>query len=262
MVATIPNPALDAFVARISPEIIFAEVLVRKVAEGFDLRHAADRDVSTTELTSADQLRQIAQFTGDTQFRPLKTAPTLQRGWRFAARTTSELDGALQCLYPNGIVDWFAAQNPSPPVTHYRDFAARQSGMYRVTDLLSDEQVAHIARAGCHERFCLKQRLWTVKGLSPERTSAKSLIPCLEPCAVLLEFARSAARIEQRVTHNVLLTLDELATATIALDLLAETARTDGRVADFSAPNNGMRAQWVFEKLKTFLSQDDEHEGK
>ena len=262
MVSAIPNPALDAFVSRVSPEIVFAEVLVRKVSEGFDVRHAADRDVSTTRLVPVEQLREIAQFTEHKQFRPLKSAPTLQRGWRFLARNASELEEALQCLYPNGIADWFEAQDPSPTVTHYRDFTARQTGMYRVTALLSDEQVVPIARAGCHKMFCLKRRLWAVKGLAAEEIAAKSLIPCLEPCAVLLEFARVVARIEQGEKHDVPLTLDELATVVTALERLAGTPHPDARAGDVSAPDTGLRAQLVFEKLKPLLATNDEYEDK
>src|SRR5687767_2540149 len=110
MVSAIPNPALDAFIARVSPELIFAEVLVRKASNGFDLRNAVDRDVVSLRLASTDELREIAQFTEHKQFRPLKSAPTLRRGWHFYARNSSELEFALQCLYPAAIVDWFAAQ--------------------------------------------------------------------------------------------------------------------------------------------------------
>jgi hypothetical protein len=221
-----------------------------------------DRDAPTTRLVAVEQLREIAQFTEYKQFRPLRTAPTLQRDWHLHTRDASELESALQCLYPGGIADWFAAQHPNPPVTHYRDFTGRQTGMYRITASLRDEQVAHLACAGCHERFCLKQRLWIVRGLAPEESSRKSMIPCLEPCAVLLEFARVIARIEQREKHNVTLTPDELETIVIALGRLVAASDTGAREADFSVPGNRRRAQWVLEKLEPFLAKDDEHEEK
>src|SRR5688572_15033529 len=248
MVSAIPNPALDAFIARVSPEIVFAEALVQKIPEGFDLRHAADCHAPTLRLVSADQLREIAQFTEHKQFRPLKSAPTLQRGWRFLARNASELDHALQCLYPGGIADWFAAEQPDPPITHFKEFTGRQTGMYRITASLTGEQVANVAQAGCHRLFCLKRRLWTAKGLPPDKASEKSMIPCLEPCAVLLEFARVAARIEQREKHNVALTVDELTTVGIALDRIAQTPRVETREADFAAADNRRRAQWLVQK--------------
>jgi hypothetical protein len=260
MVSAIPNPALDAFITRVAPEIVFAEVLVRKVPTGFDLRKAADRDAPSLRLVSTDELREIAQFTEHKQFRPLKSAPTLRCGWHFLARNSSELEFALQCLYPAAIADWFAAQQPNPPITHYRDFTARQTGMYRVTAMLNDEQVAHVARAGCYKRFCLKQRLWTVEGLPADNAADKSLIPCLEPCAVLLEFARTVARIEQRERHTVPLTSDEFATIAAALELTIEWPRAGLHEADFAAPDNPRRARWLLEKLKPMLTKKDKHE--
>jgi hypothetical protein len=134
--------------------------------------------------------------------------------------------------------------------------------MYRITAMLTDEQVTDIARAGCGKRFCLKQRLWTVKGLGSDEPSAKSLIPCLEPCAVLLELARVVARIEQGEKHNVPLTQDELATIAAALKQWTEIPCTDTRAADFSAPDNRLRAQWVYEKLKPLLAHNEDYEDE
>jgi hypothetical protein len=261
MVSAIPNPALDAFVARIAPEVVVAEVLVRQTVEGFDLRHWSDRDATSLRLASVNDLRDITQFTEHKHFRPLKSAPNLQCGWRCVARNSSELEFALQCLYPGMLADWFAAQQPNPPITHYRDFASRQTGMYRVTTMLSDEQVAQVARAVCHKRFCLKQRLWTVEGLPPDNATEKSLIPCLEPCAVLLEFARTVMRIEEQEKCSLSLAPREIETLTAALEQVAQRPRADMREADFAAPDNPRRAQLLLNKLKPFSAMKGEREN-
>ena len=120
--------------------------------------------------------------------------PNLRAGWLCRAASDAELEAALDQLYPGAIADWFAAHQPLPPVTHYRDFTARQSGMYRITTMLADAQAAQVTRVCCDARHCLKRRLWTAPGLAPDAADAKSLIPCLEPCAVMLEFARKAVR--------------------------------------------------------------------
>jgi hypothetical protein len=250
MVSAIPNPALDAFAAQIGAELVLAQVLVRRDTDTFPLQHVDDRDEEQLRDVLVAELRDIAQFTAAKQFRPLKSAPNLQRGWRFVARSVSELGFALDCLYPGAVADWFATQQPAPPVTHYREFTGRQTGMYRVTALLSDEQVAQVARAGCHRRFCLKQRIWTVEGLPAETISEKSLVPCLEPCAVLLEFARTVARIEQKEKEAIAMAPDEIETVRAALDHAAEIARRDSREADFSAAENPRRVQWMLEKLR------------
>ena len=259
MVSAIANPAFEAFVAELRPEMVFGEVLIRKNADGFQLCHAQDREVAELRETDLTELRQLAQFTSANQFRPLKSAPTLRRGWRFATAHSPDLEMALQTIYPGAVADWFAAREPNPPVTHYRAHTSRQSGMYRITTTLTDLQAARVARAGCDRQFCLKQRLWTVEGLEPDRAEAKSVIPCLEPCAVLLEFARTATRLEQRSTP-VMMSPEEVEVVVAALE------QRDGRLAttreaDFSAPQNPRRVQLILEKLTSAFVTRDEHKN-
>lgn len=262
MVSALSNPALDALVARIAPELVFGEVLIRKTAAGFELSHAQDATASSLRTVTLGDLRDMAQFTSAKQFRPLKSAPTLQKGWRFIAPSSRALEGGLSCLYPGAVADWFAGQQPEPPVTHYRDFTSRQTGMYRITTMLSDEQVATVARACCHERFCLKQRLWTVEGLATDTVPEKSLIPCLEPCAILLEFARTAMRLEQQARCGLSWAPGEMATCAAALEQMAARPRADLREADFTAPDNPRRAQLLLEKLKPVLATKGEDENR
>jgi hypothetical protein len=195
----IVNPALEAFVAEMGLELILAQVLISTSGCGFELRHVEDRQRAAADLklVTTTELRKLAQVTGTGDFRPLKSAPNLQTGWRLVAGDTDELDFALQQLYPNAIADWFAARQPAPPITHYREFTNRQTGMYRITQHLTDSQAADVIRGCCERRLCLKRRLWSVAGLAADSLGAKSLIPCLEPCALLLESARKAARVGQ-----------------------------------------------------------------
>ena len=254
MRSAVPNPALDAFVKQIAPEFVLAQALVQKVREGFAMTHVSDREAQSLHDVTAEQLRDIAQFTSEGKFRPLKSAPTLQRGWRFIAHDSSDLNDALQCLYPGAIADWFAAQCPMPPVTGYRAFTGRQTGMYRVTATLSDTQVEQLARACCAAEFCLKQRLWTIEGLNCEQDAGKSAIPCLAPCAVLLEFARTAARIEQQDKRAISFAPAELETCMAALEHAAESPNDELREADFSAPENPRRVRLVLEKMRTLVA--------
>jgi hypothetical protein len=193
------NPALNSFLASFEAESILAQVLIRRVGTAYDLRHIADREASAEaiELVAVAALRALAQFTAADAFRPLKTAPNLRRGWRVLAENETVLELALNHLYPGAIADWFAARSCPPPVTSYRQFTARQSGMYRITTMLSDEAAASVIRACCHIDSCLKRRLWSVEGLAPDAPDQKSIIPCLEPCAIMLETARKEARLEQ-----------------------------------------------------------------
>lgn len=196
----IENPALKEFAAQIGSELVLAQVLIRRSGAGYELRHVADRDAAAESLRviKRNEARLLAQYTAAGAFRPLKSAPTLQRGWRMVLSGDVELEAALNQLYPGALADWLAARMANPPVTNYRDYTNRQSGMYRITTKLSDAQAANVIKTTCDKEFCLKRRLWTVAGLATDPAAEKSLIPCLEPCAVLMESARKAVRMEQQ----------------------------------------------------------------
>ena len=92
--------------------------------------------------------------------------------------------------------------------------------------------------ACCHRRFCLKQRLWTVGDLRPDEAKEKSLIPCLEPCAVMLEFARQAMRLEQDDKASVVLSFGESEALRVELKRSLDAPKSGEREADFSSPAN------------------------
>lgn len=242
MISVVVNPALEALVARVAPELVFGQVLLQRHGGRFALRHEADRGADGLREITIQELRELAQFTERGAFRPLKSAPTLRRGWQCVAQDAAELDAALRHLYPGAVADWFAARQPSPPVTHYREYTARQTGMYRITTMLDDAQVAQVARAGCHREFCLKQRLWTVEGLPPDAAAEKSELVCLEPCAVLMEFARAVMRIEQKGAEAV-----SVSGSAAPFDQAGGIGVREG---DFSSPLNPRFQQWRLEKAK------------
>lgn len=249
------NPALAAFCAAISSELVLAQVRVRRLAAGFELRQVADEKVAADglRLVPLNELRALANQTAAGEFRPLKAAPNLRSGWLCRLASEAELELALNQLYPGAVVDWFATQQPLPPVTHYREFTGRQTGMYRITTMLTDVQAAQVIRACCDARFCLKRRLWSVPGLTPDVADAKSLIPCLEPCAVMLEFARKAVRIEQEENKPTLtLAPSEVASILDALETALAHPPAGQREADLSAANNPRRLQLLREKLQGF----------
>lgn len=226
------NPDLAAFLEAFEGELVFGQALLQRAERGFTLRHVHDRAAApgTLRLLTVDALRPLAQFTAEGVFRPLKSAPNLAAGWRAQASDAAELYLALAALYPGAAPDWFAALSDNPPITSYRKFTARQSGMYRITTHLNDATAGAAIRACCHVDFCLKRRLWSVDGLSSDRAEEKSLIPCLEPCAVLLEFARKVARWEQQG---------------MAASVESETS---GGETDFDSPTNLRRLRFLAEK--------------
>ena len=246
------HPALQAFLAQIGRELVLGQALIRRVEPGYEVRHVADRDRAANTLRELrlTDLRELARFTASGAFRPLKAAPSLPAGWLLRVKDDAAFETAMGQLYPGTIADCFAAQSPSPPVTNYREFSNRQTGMYRVTTMLDDGQAAQVTRACCHKNFCLKRRVWTVNGLAPETVEGKSLIPCLEPCAVLLEFARKAMRMEQEQKLKLEVSPSEAVTLAVALRTALAHPDSTLREADFNAPGNPRRIQLLLEKIQ------------
>ena len=226
------NPDLRAFLAAFDREMVFGQVLVRRFEQGLELRHEADREADTVCLTrlNGTELRDWAQTSEGGAFRPLKSAPYLRTGWRAQAADGEALELLLHYVYPGAVADWFAAQGSEPPITSYRQFTARQSGMYRITTMLDDAVAGAAIRACCHVDFCLKRRLWSVEGLPSDAVEEKSVIPCLEPCALLLEFARKVTRLEQKAVI-------------VSEEPVAEVAESN-----FDAPNNPRRVRFGLER--------------
>ncbi|MDX1952828.1 MAG: DR2241 family protein [Verrucomicrobiota bacterium] len=226
----------------------------------FELRHQEDLTEDPNSLSEADlkELRKIADFTASGQFRPLKSAPNLRKGWKHLTSTLPALEIALNILYPGALADRHALLTNRGKPTDYRPFTARQTGMYRITTMLSDEQAAASVRACCHLRFCIKQRLWTVPNLPVDPAEEKSNIPCLEPCAVMLEFARKSMRIVQEDQLSAEVSFSDAETIFAALEKIAVQPSTSIREADFSNPGNGRRAQLVLEKLRPMLKAKTE----
>ena len=167
MTAGFRSPALQWFVQQIGDELLVAQVLVRRENGGFELRHVADREVSSDKLTlqPPEGAHGTAQVAGGWLVPSPQISPNLRRGWLILAKSDLELETALNGIYPGFIPDLFAVRTSRPHITHYREFTNRQTGMYRITTFLTDAEAFAMAGKCCSARYCLKQRLWTVEGL-------------------------------------------------------------------------------------------------
>ncbi|EEF58175.1 DR2241 family protein [Pedosphaera parvula] len=254
--ADLENPALKHFIAQIGTELVFAQVLIRRSDGNYHLRHVEDREQLAESLRELrlPEVRSWAQHTEAGAFRPLKSAPNLKRGWRLVVADAEGLGMALDAFYPGAIADWHAVRAGNPSVTDFREFTGRQSGMYRITAMLNDAQAGRVIEACCNRKFCLKQRLWTVAGLGADSVETKSLIPCLEPCAVFMEFARKAMRMEQQEKLRWDLAPDEVKTLEAVLKEGVNQTDASLREGDVGAANNPRRIQLVLEKLKPLLT--------
>lgn len=247
----LPSPAIRWLLNRHSDSFVFGQVQVKRDGDRFCLRSTADRDRPEELLRDlpVSGLRQLAQFDELGEFRPLKSAPDLRTGWVCFALGEEQLELALDQLYPGGVVDAWSSRVDPPPVTQYRDFVGRQTGMYRVAQNLSAADVSEVIRASCGVRQCLKRRRWTVEGVEEDSPDAKSEIACLEPCAVFLECARRAARLAQDEPAAMGLVEQDRAVLEAALQQVLSAPAPGVRAGDLGHPLNPRRIGLLLEKL-------------
>lgn len=188
------------------------EVAIRHAADGFELRHWAD-GAGCRILTGPAAAREIARYDAEGNYRPLKSAPNLQRGWLLRVADLAELRLALDFIYPAMIGTWLAAQRGRLVPVDFRETAARQSGMYAVVKKMRAPQAdALIGRFCRSDGGCLKTILWRIEpgapvstlppmkfdlafdqvtGARDESASRPIPLPCAEPCNLLIAAARA-----------------------------------------------------------------------
>ncbi len=249
------HPALQALIGELDPEAVVGQVRIAKEDEGFVLAHQEDAPGPADGLSplSLRQLRETALRDSSGRFRPLRSSPDLRRGWIFHARSSRQLGRALEVLYPGCLGDWQAGGSPVP----YREFARRQTGMYRIAARLDDSAALETAKACCHSSHCLKKRLW--KASSEEERPArpeKVELVCREPCALLLELARRRRRLDQEEQAAFSIPRSERETLLRALEHWERAPGRRIRAADFSQAEAPRRIRLLRERIRAAGDQE------
>lgn len=153
--------------------------------------------------------RHLAKLDAGGQFRPLKSAPTLAGGWLLELADIAAVREALDYFYPAAVALWLRAQQGRLPVTHLRETLNRQTGMYRVTGLITDAEAATLVRDACAPDKCTRRILWDISPELPlhavrekrlesaaEAAATPQRIPvlCCEACNLLVAAARSVVK--------------------------------------------------------------------
>ncbi|HEY8485313.1 MAG TPA: CbiX/SirB N-terminal domain-containing protein [Longimicrobiales bacterium] len=192
----------------------FLEVLIRRAEDGtFELRHRADAGLALSALevsTAPAAARAIARTDGQGQYRPLKSAANLRRGWALAGLDAAALWDALGYLYPTAAIHWHQWRTGELRVTSFAEAAGRQTGIYADVKYLQEPDVAVAVQRCCHAQGCLRRPLWFAgpdaggaepfasgpgilgsKGeeRDPDGRPAAS-VPCPEPCSLFFTHAR------------------------------------------------------------------------
>ena len=177
---------------------------------GWNLRHADDAGRGDLTLFSRwEDARVLANLDDTGAYRPLKTAPNLRHGWRLLLPDVNSVRLALDYFYPAMLGVWLANGRGEVTPEELRGTLGRQTGMYRITQKLTDEQAQRLVAKQCRGNDgCLKIILWRISAgvsiplLPPEKfradaTPADSLpLLCQEACNILIAAARKMVKDE------------------------------------------------------------------
>ena len=240
----------------------FLQARIRATPDGYEIRHERDAAFPLDALeTSADPFaaRAIAQETDDGEHRPLKTSPNLRAGWALTGLDAASLWTALDYLYPACALHWYAGGEGALRVTHWRETARRQSGMYGAVKLLDDDAVRNAARACCSDVVCLRRVAWGIDGDTPMEMmeegapAGDARVPCPEACSMFISFARQVLKTERAPRQPVpgLVPMGGEEIRQLQALVLAAGNGTLGRVreGEFDDPLNTRRIRYLAARL-------------
>lgn len=159
--------ALESWLAKGNNRI--GEITIAKNDGGFVLRHYADASAASLEIfMEPTDARALSQYDVRGEYRPLKSAPNLKRGWELRVRDLNALRVALDFFYPAAIGQWVAHQRGELVSVPFRETAERQTGMYAVVRKITNEQADALAGNFCKsDGGCLKTILWKLDTATP-----------------------------------------------------------------------------------------------
>lgn len=224
----------------------------------YEVRHVEDQSADTATLEALGnpyEAHSLTRFDDRGRYRPLRTAPTLPRGWRFWPLDPTALVTTVDRIYPATIANWYRERHGDLDVSHWRETMARQSGIYGVLETW-DRGEGHdhadwVAAAHCVDSACCKRRVWeyddeTALSVDP----GTGAFPCREPCSFVVAATREYLRSDPHANAAEALTeaeqdhLDDLVTT------LHEEDVESVREADFGHPANRFRVRYLREKLR------------
>jgi len=157
---------------------------------GTTLCHLADVERGDVEIYGDPFAAQHLAVLDDAgEYRPLKTAPNLKRGWRLELESVHAVRLALDFFYPAVLGMGLAWRGARLEITPLRETLDRQTGMYACVKHLDDVRAAEMAERFC--AGCLRVRLWQDQR-PPEGVTFPLL--CREACNLLVAEARKVVK--------------------------------------------------------------------
>jgi hypothetical protein len=221
----------------------------------YGVRHVDDEGAPPAELdvrTDPLDAREIAKFDERERYRPLRTAPTLQRGWAFPGLDGRELIDCVDSFYPATVPNWYRERKGELDVTHWRETAERQTGIYDIIDELDREAVERIAATCCVDSQCLKRRQWDHEaGDEIDVARGENEFPCREPCSLVVAAARKWTTLEREEPrkYEFELTPSEKKQLEDLIEAVADGSVDEVREADVYKGANRYRTRYLRGKL-------------
>jgi sirohydrochlorin cobaltochelatase len=198
--------------------IRLGELIVRQgEPASYVIRHWQDDrpEQKLTIKTGSTAALEIVRYDAERNYRPLKGAPNLRTGWELRLDSVAEVRQTIDYFYPGAFASLLAYNRGEVTPVDLRQTLARQTGMYRVTQKLTDSQAEELAGRFCQSRSgCLRTILWTVDGKAPnrylpgskfdpqadqlaEQREANVWIPflCVEACNLFVAEARKIVKV-------------------------------------------------------------------
>src|SRR5437660_3433364 len=155
-------PLEKTLAAVLSDSSRFGQIFIQRTGSGgFVLCHRDDENGRDLEIFKKPEAAlRIARSDDAGKYRPLKTAPNLQHGWRLEVVDLGELRRALDCFYPGRLAMLAAWTENRLSTTPLRETLGRQSGMYRIAAKISDKQIDDVvgnfckSDGGCLRTIC------------------------------------------------------------------------------------------------------------
>jgi hypothetical protein len=240
-------------------EVVVTATLGDDGRREYEIRHADDAGVDPEDLDPYhDPLaaRELATYDDRGRYRPLRTAPSLVSGWIFPDLDGRDAVETLDVLYPASIANWHLEREGDLDVTHWRETADRQTGIYGVVEELHPDAVEWVAEACCVDSQCLKRREWEYDADHElEADGGSGAFPCREPCSLVVAAARRWTKLEEEAsrTYEFELTPSEKEQVEAIIDAVADGRTDEIREADVYEGANRYRARFL--RAKRF---DDE----
>jgi sirohydrochlorin cobaltochelatase len=148
--------------------------------------------------------RQLSWLDDAGQFRGLKSAPSLKRGWLLEVTGIAELRLALDYFHPAAVGLAYQEAMGTLKPTPLRDCLGKQTGRYRFAGKVTDDEAMEAVATICDSATrCTRRIAWGLTAERPlygpaeaEARTVNSQIPllCKEACPLLIDQSRKVAR--------------------------------------------------------------------